>query len=299
MCFFVGTALLTGCGGTGSSVVSNPISPTPKGTSADLRGGWLIAGTMPLSTPLGSGTFPFGLALNLDIINGQVTGYGSLQVPCSSSGSLPGAVGGGTRLASAAIAPDGTFTLADVLVGSNIQHQIIVQGTVPSTVGGSWLGTYTAAAPEASCNGTVPPSQTGTFTAQRIADLDGTFAGHGTLNNTSAVVSFAAALTQGGPTSLNSSSSALNDQSVLNGTLQVQGISCFQGGTMKTTPGFPEASLIGNLAQMEFLMDDGSTVLLNGAESDTTASTLTRVTLLVVGGGCDKAFISLTTARKQ
>ena len=254
---------------------------------------------MPLSTPLSSGTFPFGLALNLDIINGQVTGYGSLQIPCSSNGSLLGGVGGGTRLASAAVAADGTFTLTDVLVGNSTQHQIIVQGTVPATVGGTWSGTYTAAAPQASCNGVVLPSQTGIFTTQRIADLNGTYAGHGVLNNTSAAVSFAAALTQGGPTSLNSWTSALNDQSVLNGTLQVQGISCFQGGTMKTTPGFPEASLIGNQAQTEFLMDDGSTVLLNGAESDTSASTLSRVTLLVVGGGCDKAFTSATTATKQ
>ena len=297
--FFLGTALLTGCGSTGSSGVSNPISPTPKGTSADLRGGWLIAGTTPDSTPLGSGPVMFGLVVNLDIINGQVTGYGSLQIPCSSNGSLLGGVGGGTRLASAAIAADGTFTLTDVLAGNNTQHQIVVQGTVPTSVGGPWLGTYTAAAPQASCNGVVPPSQTGTFIAQKIADLNGTFAGHGMLNNTSAIVSFAAALTQGGPTSLNSLTSTLNDQSVLNGTLQVQGISCFQGGTIKTTPGFPEASLIGNQAQMQFLMDDGSTVLLNGAESDTTASTLAHVTLLVVGGGCDKAFTSLTTATKQ
>ena len=297
--FSASTALLTSCSGTVSKAVSNPILPTPKGTGADLRGGWLIAGTMPLSTPLDGGTFPFGLALNLDIINGQVTGYGSLQFPCSSNGSILGGVGGGTRLASAAIAADGTFTLTDVLVGTNMQHQIVVQGTVPAMVGGSWSGTYIAAAPQASCNGVEPPSQTGTFIAERIADLNGTFAGHGLLNNTSAVVSFAAAMTQGGPTSLNSLTSALNDQSVLNGTLQVQGISCFQGGTIKTTRGFPEASLIGNQAQMEFLMDDGSTVWMNGAESDMTASTLTNVTLLVVGGGCDKAFTSLTTATKQ
>ncbi len=299
MCFLLGSGLLTGCGGTRSSGVSNPISPTLKGTSADLRGGWLIAGTMPFGTPFGSGTLPFGLALNLDIINGQVNGYGSQEIPCSSNGPLVGAVGGGIRLASAAIAADGTFTLTDVLVGNNTQHQIVVQGMVPATVGGSWSGTYTVAAPQASCNGTVPPPQAGTFTAQRIADLNGTFAGQGTLNNSSAAVSFAAALTQGGPTSLNSLTSALNDQSVLNGTLQVQGISCFRGGTMKTAAGFPEASLVGNLAQMEFLMDDGSTMVLNGTESDTTASTLTQVTLLVVGGGCDKTFTSLATASKQ
>ncbi len=297
--FSVGTALLTGCGSSESSAVGNPIPPTPKGTSADLRGGWLIAGTMPNGTPLGSGTFPFGLALNLDIINEQVTGYGSLQIPCSNDGLLFGAVGGSTRLASAAIAADGSFTLTDVLIANNTQHQIVVKGTVPAKVGGSWSGTYTVAAPQASCNGMEPPSQAGTFTAQRIADLKGTFAGRGMLNNTSAAVSFAAAVTQGGPTSLNSLTSALNDQSVLTGTLQVQGISCFQGGTIKTTHGFPEASLFGNQAQMEFLMDDGSTVLLNGAESDTTASTVTNVTLLVVGGGCDKAFTSMTTATKQ
>ena len=249
---------------------------------------------MPLS-----GTSTFGLALNLDIINGQVTGYVSLQIPCSSNDLLLGGVGGGTRLASAAIGADGTFTLTDVLVGNNTQHQIIVQGAVPATVGTSWSGTYTAAAPLASCNGVVPPSQTGVFTAQKIADLNGTFAGHGTLNNTSAAVSFAAALTQGGPTSLNSLTTALNDQSVLNGTLQVQGIPCFQGGTMKTTAGFPEARLIGNQVQTEFIMDDGSTVLLNGAESDTTASTLTRVTLLVAAAACDKTFASFTTATKQ
>ena len=254
---------------------------------------------MPLSLPLGSSASGFGLALNLDIINGQVIGYGSLQIPCGSSGSLTGGVGGATRLASATVAADGTFTLTDLLAGNNTQHQIVVQGTVPATVGGLWSGTYTAAAPQASCNGVVPPSQTGMFTAQKIADLNGTFAGQSTLNNTSAVVSFAAAITQGGPTSLNGLTSALNDQSVLNGTLQVQGISCFKGGTMKTTPGFPEASVLGNQVQMEFLMDDGSTVLLNGAESDTAASTLTHVTLLVVGGGCDKTFASSTSATKQ
>ncbi len=208
-------------------------------------------------------------------------------------------VGGGIRLASAAVASDGTFTLTDVLAGNSTQHQIVVQGTVPATVGGSWSGTYTAASPQASCNGVVPPSQTGTFTAQKIADLNGTFAGQGVLNNTSAAVSFAASLTQGGPTSLNTLTTALNDQSVLNGTLQVRGISCFQSGLVRTTTGFPEASLIGNQALTEFLMDDGSTVLLNGAESDTTASTLTRITLLVVGGGCDKTFTSSTIATKQ
>lgn len=296
--FSVCAALLTGCGSTGTSAVSSPVSPTPKGTSADLRGGWLIAGIMPFGTPLGGGPLAFGLALNLDIINGQVTGYVSFQIPCSSGGLVQGAVGGATRLASAAIAADGTFTLTDVLVGTNTEHQLVVQGTAPATVGGSWSGTYTAAAPQASCNGEVPPSQTGTFTAQKIADLNGIFAGHGTVNNTSAIVSFAAGLTQGGPTSLNSLTSALNDQSVLNGTLQVQGVSCFSSGTMKTNLGFPEGRLTGNEAQMEFLMDDGSTVLLNGAEADTTASTLTHVTLQVIGGGCDKTFTSLTTATK-
>jgi hypothetical protein len=178
-----------------------------------------------------------------------------------------------------------------------------VQGSVPASAGGVWSGTYTVSAPLASCYGVVPPTQAGAFMAQKIADLDGTFAGKGTVNEagnvSSTAVTFAASLTQGGPVSLDGITDRLNDQSVLNGTLQVQGISCFKGGTVKTSTGFPEASLTGNLGLMEFLMDDGSTVLLNLKESDTAASTLTYVTLLVSGGTCDKTSMSFTTAVKQ
>jgi hypothetical protein len=257
-----------------------------------MRGNWLVVGTLP---QLGS-TAPVpilqpGVAMSLDEYSGEIVGSISLQIPCmNSSGALQSAIGGATRLQPVTPNADGTFVLQDVLLGGNTGHQVAVQGTLPQSVGGAWSGTYTLDDPNAGC---VP--LTGSFTAVPVAQLTATYSGTGTLSGSSVPVTIAAVLTQGGPSSLNLPNVPVTSENVISGTLTVRGSPCFTSGTMTQLSG----ALFGNLFQLNFKMNDGSTMFLSGTIGDVDAGTLTLMFANVQGGACDKVSGLMGTVLKK
>lgn len=290
--------VLAGCGGAAAGGGSTPPITIAKGTVADLRGGWLLTSTMPF------GTFPtsassFGLSLSLDVIGGQVVGTGSIAYPCIVIGTSGSAVGGGLILEPANVADDGSFTLTDKLLTGTTQHQLILSGHVPATAGGVWSGSYTASSSSGSCNGTPPPAQAGSFSAQKIANLTGTYVGHGTLAGTTSPATVTAILRQGTSTSINGILPNINDQSAVTGTLQIQGFPCFTSGTVRTQLGVPLGWVSGNAVSLQLTMDDGSSGFLIAKESEITATTLTTAVFSVSGGSCNGSGILFGDFKRQ
>jgi hypothetical protein len=272
---------LAGCG-------SSTVGLTSTSGAAGLKGNWLLAGTLPVFAP-GSVSQNFGLALTLDVIDGQVFAQSSDFYPCS-NGSAAGGSGG---LTPAAIASDGSFALQTTqLNGVTPTIVLSIHGTVPEAVGGSWSGTYSASNSNVGC---APIA--GTFSAVPIQRVSGTFSGTGSLGPpssgfsppvTPAPIMLTTVLQQGGPASLDLpvGSSPVNSVSALSGTISVKGSTCFSSGTAK----IPSGSVFGSRIEAQFTMDDGSTLLLNGTIMDAATSTIAVTSILIEGGTCNRWF---------
>jgi hypothetical protein len=268
-------SVLAGCGS--SMAGTSPIS------TAGLNGNWLVTGDLPVF-PVGQPSSQnFGLAMTLDVINGQVVATSSDFYPCSGS-----AVGGSGGLAPATVASDGSFTLQTLQINGVVPTVALsVHGNVSQTAGGSWFGTYSATNSNAGCT---PVG--GTFTAVPIQAVTGTFHGTGSLgaptSTTPTPITLTATLTQGGPASLDPpvEGSPVNSVSALSGTISISGSTCFSNGTAK----IPSGSVFGNRLDAQFAMDDGSMLLLTGTVKDTTSSTIVLTSILVNGGACNGFF---------
>ena len=269
--------LLYGLASCGSSINSLPTNATASG----LKGNWLVTTDLPIFPPLPLSQRSFGLAMTLDVIQGQVVASSSHFYPCGNGS----AVGGSGGLAPATIAADGSFTLQTVQLNGLLPTVFLsIHGSVPQTAGGSWSGSYSATNANAGC---LPVA--GTFTAVPIQAVNGIFSGTGSLGPSGAVsltpVTLAITLQQGGPASLDPplGNSPVNSVNALSGTISIKGSTCFTGGTATT----PHGSVFGNRIDAQFTMDDGSTLLLNGSVNDTEASTIVLTSMLVNGGSCN------------
>jgi hypothetical protein len=251
-------------------------------TDGTLTGNWLVTGSLPNWGPQAlSKQQPssFGLVLSLDVVGGQVIANQSLIYTC-------GNIGGGTAgyLTTADIASDGSFTLQTPTQGVQPTITFAVQGMVPQTTAGTWSGTYGAADSNVGCS---PVS--GTFTAVPIQPVTGTFAGSETWNLGSGgtPVNVSVVLQQGA-TNFTPTISGINSQNVLSGSIAVQGTSCFTSGTLT----LGEGAVYGGFVQGQFAMNDGSSLHFDGAIDDAAVSKISLVSALVVGGQCDKEFIT-------
>jgi hypothetical protein len=272
---------LAGCG-------SGTVAPTAISASAALKGNWLVTGVLPISGPVFPLPTQFGLALTLDVVNGQVLADSTNFYPCTN-----GAVGGSGSMAPAAIAADGTFTLQTLqIAGFTPTVVMTIHGTLPKTLGASWSGTYSATNSNTGC---VPVS--GTFIAEPIQPVTGTFSGTGSLGSPNSHIVTAPILTitlqQGGPASLDPplGNSLVNSASALSGTISVAGFPCFTTGTAN----IPSGSVIGDLVDAQFTMNDGSRLLLIGSIPDPSVASIRLTSLLVNGGGCNGWFGSSGT----
>ena len=260
-------------------VTASSSTPNP----AFLKGNWLVAGSLPLTGPGQPSPLTFGLAVTLDLVNGQLIGSVSEAYPCTT-----GTVGGAGGLATGTVAADGTFTLQPESLGTMLPTlEFQIHGTAPTAAGQSWSGTYTASNANTGCT---PIS--GSFTAMPIPAVSGTFAGTGTLapqgaGSTTTPITIAATLQQGGPASLDTGTSPIvNSVNILGGSIRVQGSSCFSTGTIAGTSG----DVLGNFAGSVFTMDDGSKLFLTGRIADLQAATILVNTITVMGGKCDGWF---------
>ena len=248
-------SLLIGCGGGSPKQTAPAVSP--------LAGNWLLIGSLSNFGPqsvLGQGQVPFNLAVSLDVTGGMVTGNASTAFVCTNSGA-----GGGSGFAPAPIAADGSFELQPVTLGAEVPTETFeVHAVVPQTAGETWSGTYTATDTNKGCTST-----SGAFTAVPIMPVTGTYAGAGALgqqgSSSSTPVKITAIFEQGAPAGTVFTSTRINSQNVLSGSIAVEGSPCFSNGTIKPM----EAQVVGSFLQAEYTMNDGSTVFVSGYVQDT------------------------------
>jgi hypothetical protein len=91
---------------------------------------------------------------------------------------------------------------------------------------------------------------------------------------------------QGAPAGTVFTSTRINSQNVLSGSIAVEGSPCFTSGTIKPMG----AQVVGSSVDANYAMNDGSTVFVSGYIRDTSVSTIELETFLVNGGSCDKEF---------
>lgn len=265
--------LLTGCGQSLAPSVAAPQSNA-------LKGNWLLAGSLPVSGLLLPLPQQFGLTMTLDVSNGQVLAEGSYVYQC-----VNGAVGGRVALPAATITADGSFTLQTQQLSATVPTVMLsIHGKASTVAGENWTGTYTATNANTGC---VPVS--GAFTAMPIQTVSGTFLGMGTLGHSTGMLgpplvptvpasSVSIAFVQGGPASLDPPLPPflVNSATALSGTITVTGSSCFTSGTAN----IPAGLVFGDGVNANFVMNDGSTLLVFGAVTDL-AATMIRLSTFV------------------
>ncbi len=283
---FVAAAALIGCGvsSPGTPPGTPPVAPPAKTATpgATLGGNWLLFGTMPSFFPSATTATP-GLAVSFDVENGKVSGAASLQQACTSG--LPFAEVFENGL-TGTVAPDGTFSTT---VPAGFGQTFTITGTVPTTAGAPWTGSYVAS--NISNSALCPFNLTGKFTAVAVADLTGTFTGNGPLTSFNglgvgpapgAIIGLTQTLQQRGYVPSTSSNQVYSDLE-LGGVLQVTGISCFSKGTPST---FFSSLVIGNRFETNYDMDDGSQLIVEGVIEDTATTKLSVDFMVDSNGRC-------------
>lgn len=274
--------LLCGCGG------SSPTAPPVAALSTEaLAGNWLLYGAIP-----GFGTIPTsppGIAVSFDVMGNTIVGSASGQAACNSGATL------GFTLApalSGVIAADGSFSVTSSRSSEISPFPVLsIRGTIPTTAGASWTGSYTLTSPGSvsAPGGGCVVDESGPFTASSIADVAGTYTGTATLRSpafgtTGAPVALSLALQQGALLyNPNPAVASMSSKLGLSGSLQLQGLPCFSTGSSSTST---SNEVEGSRIAISFTMDDGSTLRLLGSIGDAASSTLSIGVIEVSGGAC-------------
>jgi hypothetical protein len=267
--------LLSGCGGEAA----------PNKT---LAGNWLIVGPMPTNN-LEIGQIPtFRMAMTFDVTGSDVTASGFANEPCnsldSSSPLLASSVFFGS-LAIGTVSPDGSFSVQPPT--GNALASMSVQGKIPQTSGGDWSGTYTVSLGSQPIGSPCSGIFTGAFTATSFPLVSGTYLGAGSAPTirgaTGKTVAVQITVQQGGMVIDPTTGVSKPSSSVLTGSILVGGTSCFSSGKTMATP---SSSVAGSMVNAFFTMDDGSTLSMEGALTDSTEQTITPGLFVVTGGKC-------------
>jgi hypothetical protein len=288
--FVVFGSFLIGCGGGSPKPVAPAVSP--------LAGNWLLVGPMPTNVLQLSPVSGFRLAMTFDVTGNNVEALGFSNQPCSnqdSSSPIFGSSVSSTAITKGTIAADGSFTLQ---TPANFpENSLLIQGKVPKT-GDGWTGTYTA-----SFTGPmVPPcggNYSGMVTATSFPLVSGVYVGTGSSPSVPGApgkpVTFQISLQQGGIVTNPLTGISTPSSSVLTGSIQVSGSSCFSSGTIGPTP---PGSVEGNLMTANFAMNDGSSLNFQGALTDSTEESITSFFVVVTGGKC-AGFYQLSEIDRQ
>jgi hypothetical protein len=263
--------LLCGCGGGSPNPVAPAVSP--------LAGNWLITGPMPTYgfTPPGTGVF--SLAISFDVTGSNITasGYGSGFCASTSSPPIYNDAFSFDSLTTGVIATDGSFSLQTPQTISS--YSLSIQGRVPEMNAGQFPGTY-AATFNSPIGPTCVGNSGGMFTATSFPVVSGVYAGtvkfqlltNGVLTVTP--VTIEATLQQGAAVLDPTTGLSTPSNIAIGGSILVQGSPCFTSGTAKTSlfgqGKKPLSSIAGNIMQLNFRMDDGSTLTMTGALTDST-----------------------------
>jgi hypothetical protein len=286
--FAVFGSFLIGCGGGSFKQAAPSVSP--------LAGNWLIVGPMPTYgfTPPGSGVF--SLAMTFDVSdNNNITASGFGSGFCASSSSPPifNDAYSFDSLSTGVVATDGSFTLQ---TPQNISgYSLSVQGKIPEINAEQFAGTYAA-----SFNSPAGPpcvgNSGGMFTATSFPLVDGVYNGTGNFQTLTDGVSTATPITvqvnlqQGAPVLDPATGISKPSNIAIGGSIRMEGFPCFTSGTANTTllglSAEPVSFIQGNILLVNFTMDDGSTLGLTGALTDSTESHISALFSVGFTGKC-------------
>jgi hypothetical protein len=229
----------------------------------------------------------FRLAMTFDVRGGKYVvagGFGSNYCNGVQSGFEFGSVVAGTGN----LAADGSFTLATP--ANDPFETISINGTAPPISGEPWSGSYAV-----SLGGGHTPAcdmnLSGTFTATSFPLVSGVYVGTGSTSAgpngvpPATPITFQVTLKQGGTVTNpgNGVASIFFSDTMLTGSIKVQGSSCFNSGVTSATS---LSAVLGNEVDARFLMDDGSTLSLLGSLTDITEGHIATNFVLVTGGNC-------------
>jgi len=226
--------------------------------------------------------------MTFDVTGKNLAASGFINQPCSNQDSSPPILISSvsfTTLATGTIAADGSFTLQ---TPANFPgNSLLIQGKAPQT-SGEWAGTYTESFTGTSLGPVCGGNFTGAITATSFPLVSGVYVGAGSAptaapGETGKPVSFQVSLHQGGMVTNPSTGISTPSSSVLTGSIQVGGSSCFSSGTIGSTP---PGAVQGNLVNANFAMNDGSTLNLEGALTDSTEERIAPGFVVVTGGKC-------------
>jgi hypothetical protein len=266
--------LLCGCGGG----TVPPANAKPDANA--LAGNWLLVGPMPtqgLLNPPG-----FRLAVTFDVVGSKVVAAGFGNDFC---GILQTTFGFGS-LATGMVGTDGSFNLqspSDFATTTTVS----IKGTAPKAGDLSWTGSYSSSFAN---NPFVPGctrNQNGTFTATPFPLVSGVYVGTGSWNtivdgvSTTIPVPIQVTLQQGGMVTDPTTGQSLWSNSVLEGSIRIQGIPCFNSGLAAS-----KSVVEGNEVQAMFAMDDGTTLTVLGTLTDPTEARMAVTLFQPAAGKC-------------
>jgi len=302
--FAVSGSLLIGCGG------GSPKQAAPAPAVSPLAGNWLVTGPLPTYgfTPPGTGIF--SLTMTFDVAGNNITASGYGTGYCASNSSPPifnDAFAFGS-LSTGVVAADGSFTLQ---TPQNIPgYSLSMQGEIPEINAAQFAGTY-AAAFNSPTGPTCVGGSSGMFTATSFPLVSGVYTGTDNFQTaTNGIFSTASPITmqvnlQQGATVLDPTTGLSEPSNIaIGGNIHVQGFPCFTSGTANTIlfgpSGEPLSSIAGNMINMSFTMDDGSTLNLGGALTDTTESQISVQLFVNPSGTCGTgSYFSPTDLTRQ
>jgi hypothetical protein len=292
---------LSGCGS--GSVPPAPVSP--------LAGNWLIVGPMPTNGFTAPGSGVFSLAMSFDVSDNNITASGYASGFCASNSTPPiyNDAFSFNSLTTGVIAADGSFMLQ---TPQNIpDYSLSMQGRVPEINTEQFSGTYAASFNSQIGSGCVGNSS-GMFTATSFPLVSGVYTGTGNFQTLTNGVSTATPITmqvslQQGATVLDHITGLSKPSNIaIGGNIRVQGFPCFTSGTANTTQfGLSEEPLsfiAGNIMRVNFMMDDGSTLGLTGALTDSTESHISALFSVLPSekcGGAGSYFFPQTDLTRQ
>jgi hypothetical protein len=278
-----GLLLLIGCGGG---------SPP----QANLAGNWLIVGPMPTNEFTLTPITALSLAMTFDVTGSNISAFGYANGPCNvAAPSMISAVSASFGVsATGTVGEDGSFTLK-TSAGDPIS--LSIQGKAPHTGSGDWSGTYdmTYTLPVGVCSG----SSSGTVAATAFPLVSGVYAGSAQTATrgvpTGKPITLQVTLKQSGTVISPTTGLSTHSDILLEGSVQVAGSSCFKSGT---TGVMPLSAVEGDFVIANFMMDDGSTLQLQGTLMDAVEGTIDTDFVRVTGGEC-AGFYQTTTITRQ
>jgi hypothetical protein len=280
---------LSGCGG--GSVPAAPVVPA----ASPLAGNWLITGPLPTFGVTFPGPGVFSLAMSFDVTDNKITASAYGSGFCESNSTPPVynasyAIGG---LTTGVIAADGSFTLQNP---QNISdYSLSIQGRIPEINTKQFAGTY--AATFNSIGSKCVGNSSGMFTATSFPLVSGVYTGAGNFQSltngvpTATPITMQVSLQQGAKAFDPTTGLSKPNNIAIGGSIRVQGFPCFTSGTADTTvfpySGEPSSSISGDILRVNFTMDNGSTLSLTGALTDSTESHISALfTVAPFGKGC-------------